>query len=494
MKRFVNFFTCFIFVILFLGMSAGNIFANSFGPIDGVTGSPADSGATCTLCHNSFGLDSGTADFSITAQDNYTLGDAVTVTVSFDNSTTPMHGFELMALDASNTPVGTFSPLGTDTQVSGNYIKQTTTGNGNASWQVQWTAPSTAVTDPVTFYAAGNEADGGGSPSDDFIYTATKLISEPGGGPIPVPGITANGSGSPVTIVQSDTLLIDISLTSIGGDSSLADTGPADVWVYVTLDGFTFYLNSSLNWVPAAPIQPTVQGTLPDFGPFPVLNSTTLGFTLPIGDYVFTFSVDGNMDGVKDDTFTDSVSVSVKELSFKNDILPLFSNTDGAGAWFNYDSGRDEDGANTPYKTACGSCHAGDVNNDGEEACPPECHLMDLNTHAGWLAGADITDPDGAHPILGESFAGATDYDWGHSKLKKRLRNNRMPPGIPFNIDETNRNGADLYLMMLTMTPGYTSADLPGDFKILINDTTNDVGRMKMRQVARRGTPCRWSP
>ena len=44
------------------------------------------------------------------------------------------------------------------------------------------------------------------------------------------------------------------------------------------------------------------------------------------------------------------------------------------------------------------------------------------------------------------SSEGATDYDWSHSKLRKRLRNNRMPPGIPFMIDEGNRDGGDVVL------------------------------------------------
>ena len=65
---------------------------------------------------------------------------------------------------------------------------------------------------------------------------------------------------------------------------------------------------------------------------------------------------------------------------------------------------------------------------------------MDLGTRAGMLAGAD----GGAEPLFGESAVGATDYDWDNSGLKKRLRNNRMPPGFPFVMDESNRNGTDV--------------------------------------------------
>jgi len=116
-------------------------------------------------------------------------------------------------------------------------------------------------------------------------------------------------------------------------------------------------------------------------------------------------------------------------VSYRDDIQPLFTK---GGAWFNYGG---------TAAGACVTCHAGDDGIDPEE-CPPECHLMDLGTRAGMLNGAD----GGSVPILGESAVDATDYDWGKSDLRKRLRNNRMPPGFPFAIDESNRNGGDIDL------------------------------------------------
>ena len=46
---------------------------------------------------------------------------------------------------------------------------------------------------------------------------------------------------------------------------------------------------------------------------------------------------------------------------------------------------------------------------------------MDLNSHAGWLAGVD----GGMMALLGESAVGMTDYNWSKSMLKMRLRNSR---------------------------------------------------------------------
>ncbi len=122
-----------------------------------------------------------------------------------------------------------------------------------------------------------------------------------------------------------------------------------------------------------------------------------------------------------------TVSASPRAVSYRTDIQPLFTQD---RAWFD-----NPDLA----ATACGVCHAGDDGIPPEE-CPPECHLMDLNTHAGMLNGAD----GGSEPIFGESSVGATDYDWAESALRKRLRNNRMPPGFPFEMDESNRNGPDV--------------------------------------------------
>ncbi|MCP5096847.1 MAG: hypothetical protein GY943_14955, partial [Chloroflexi bacterium] len=102
------------------------------------------------------------------------------------------------------------------------------------------------------------------------------------------------------------------------------------------------------------------------------------------------------------------------------DIQPLFSNQD---IWF--------DGSR-----ACDSCHF--ANNAAS------AHEMDLSSYEGVIAGADVVEDPPGVSILGESEPGAGDYDWGHSKLRERLRNNRMPPGWEFDITEENRDGPTL--------------------------------------------------
>lgn len=198
MRNSDSILACFAFMVLFAGMSARLTFAFSSGPPDGHTGSPVDNNfETCnhhgTGCHNSYEPNTGTATFSILAPRRYTLSESLNVTVSFANSNTAKHGFELSALDASNNYVGTFNAIDGKTQTSsnGNFIKQTSQGSdqsGNAFWDVKWTAPVSIVPDPVTFYASGNEANGDGTNQGDYIYTTAQQISF--GDVTPTPTVT----------------------------------------------------------------------------------------------------------------------------------------------------------------------------------------------------------------------------------------------------------------------------------------------------------------
>lgn len=195
MRNSVKIPACFVFFVGIMGVLVNTVFAYSGGPPDGRTGSPADGLLTCndTECHNSYPLNTGSAAFSISAPSSYTLGETLSVSISFGNSSTLKHGFELSALDASNNHIGTFSSVDGDgnTQTSdGNYIKHTSAGSsqsGNASWSVQWTAPASAVQDPVTFYAAGNEANGNTTNQGDYIYTNAAQVSNAAATPAPSP-------------------------------------------------------------------------------------------------------------------------------------------------------------------------------------------------------------------------------------------------------------------------------------------------------------------
>ena len=113
-----------------------------------------------------------------------TTGKSYDITVTHANAdqTRVRWGFQLTALDASEERAGTLQPLDGLTQVLDNqgpfpdpqYIEHTSQGTfpgqqNGASWTFRWTAPAEDV-GPVTFYVAGNQANGDGNTSGDNIY------------------------------------------------------------------------------------------------------------------------------------------------------------------------------------------------------------------------------------------------------------------------------------------------------------------------------------
>lgn len=106
-----------------------------------------------------------------------------------------------------------------------------------------------------------------------------------------------------------------------------------------------------------------------------------------------------------------------ENVSFNKSILPLFTTH---GIWFK-------------GSAACSSCHF----NNSEHSY----HEMNLTSYEGIMQGGDVISSPPGVPLLGQSKIGAKDFNWGESKLKERLRNNRMPPGVTFDITEENRDG-----------------------------------------------------
>jgi hypothetical protein len=160
-------------------------FTYSSGPINGVTGAPGE--GNCTQCHTGAAVNSGGATFTVSVLGQsiteYVPGQTYTMLIEFDNTTRITCGFELTALTSANTQGGLIvvdDP--TNTQLSAQsgrqYLKHTTAGHtGQLSWQFKWTAPA-AGTGPITFYAAGNSANGNGANSGDLIYTTSFTMTE----------------------------------------------------------------------------------------------------------------------------------------------------------------------------------------------------------------------------------------------------------------------------------------------------------------------------
>lgn len=184
--------------ILFVA-SAAAVAAFSSGPPNGATGAPGE--AVCTDCHSSFPVNSGTGSLSVSGlPQTYIPGMAYTVTVNLADPNARRWGFEATA-KANGKPGGVIAVTdAARTQLSQassglQYIKHTSQGTdagktGSDSWTFSWTAPA-AGTGPVTFYAAGNAANGDGTPSGDHIYTTS--VSVPEGAAIVYGDVTGDG-------------------------------------------------------------------------------------------------------------------------------------------------------------------------------------------------------------------------------------------------------------------------------------------------------------
>lgn len=140
---------------------------------------------TCGVlgCHYQYPIGTGKGKFMLFVVDKCEPGEVVDILVSFKQTDTDFHGFQIAAQDRYyNRLVGTFINVGDDedTQVeaSGNYASHTKKGTAQRYWHVKWQAPpeNSFVANPVRFYAMGVEADNDGTAMGDYVYKATRLI------------------------------------------------------------------------------------------------------------------------------------------------------------------------------------------------------------------------------------------------------------------------------------------------------------------------------
>jgi hypothetical protein len=172
--------------------------AFSTGPPAGYSRAPGEEPEACQECHLHSGSSAG--QIAITAPQTYTPGQTyqITVTHTTADSSRQRWGFQLTVLDPSDERAGTLQSTTGLTQIiqggpGGNreYIEHRTGSNGDgtfpgqqggATWTFNWTAPASDV-GVVTFYAAGNQANGDGSSSGDFVYF-TFVASQPAASPL----------------------------------------------------------------------------------------------------------------------------------------------------------------------------------------------------------------------------------------------------------------------------------------------------------------------
>jgi hypothetical protein len=168
--------------------------AYSSGPPASHTGAPSES--SCVECHSSFPANSGGGLVRISGLPaNYTPGANYPVTITVNQVNAVVFGFQAVSLDNQNLQAGNYTvpggaqpPMQIVNGIIGNPPNQTTrryvehtldgitpTQFDTKSWTFNWLAPATRK-GKVTFYAAGNGANGDGSTLGDYIYTGNTSI------------------------------------------------------------------------------------------------------------------------------------------------------------------------------------------------------------------------------------------------------------------------------------------------------------------------------
>ena len=205
------------------------------------------------------------------------------------------------------------------------------TGTGPTNGYVERTATDFSLGDGVGFFIKvlgssniilsippNNSSDPPNNNSASFLpamghgFSQPVLLNDdseppplPGGSYGPMPDIRANGKSGPVTVSKETPVSITVSLDP--GDQVHKD---ADWWIVAhtpfpaPLNWYSYVYPEG--WRPG--IYPCAQTPLFQVPPsFEVLN-----MTLPVGNYIFYFAVDGNMDGEPDSTWQDTVEVNVE--------------------------------------------------------------------------------------------------------------------------------------------------------------------------------------
>ncbi len=174
-------------IVLLLSFSAN--------PPNGNTGAPGE--GLCSNCHT---LNGGTQNGSITVTGMPALIEpntayVLTVTNSNPNGIAVLAGFQVTILNSSNTIAGsiTMPSSGSTVQLSNgrqyweHNPAQPYPGSNMVTWTATWTSPNMPPNTTITYYIAGNVANGNGNNSGDLIVTST------GGGML-------NGGGTELSV------------------------------------------------------------------------------------------------------------------------------------------------------------------------------------------------------------------------------------------------------------------------------------------------------
>lgn len=200
-------------IVLGLGILALASIMTSFDVQDnngkaGRTGSPGES--TCVNnCHNSYVLNDGTGSVTITSDIpnwEYMTNDTYNISVTVSHVGSPLFGFDFEALDGSspNQNAGTIMVTNSaethilnatvSSVIRKNIVHQLNGGvaTDTKTFSFKWKAPATNIGN-ITFYAAGNGANGDNQKPGDHIYTTSQVLTPAPGAGISSQAVSSNG-------------------------------------------------------------------------------------------------------------------------------------------------------------------------------------------------------------------------------------------------------------------------------------------------------------
>lgn len=175
--------------------------ARSTGPAARLTGAPGDNQLACTQCHTTSPLNSGKGSLRIvfSGGSQYTPGATYRMKVEIRDPDQVRWGFQISARLASAPATAQAGDLRTvdgftqvicenaaakpcaddkPIQLLMHNAAGTRNGTpGGVDFEFDWTAPQ-AGAGSVTFYAAGNAANGNGNNQGDYIYTTSLSVDE----------------------------------------------------------------------------------------------------------------------------------------------------------------------------------------------------------------------------------------------------------------------------------------------------------------------------
>jgi hypothetical protein len=180
---------CLAFVAIGFFMSFDITSSNG---IAGRTGSPGETACNVSGCHSGNPLNDVGGSITLSAPTltgfQYVLGQTYAISVTISRPGVSLYGFGFEALTTAGANAGTLlitDAVTTTTKnatIAGNSRKSVVHKlNGGATanthtFTFNWMAPATNVGN-VTFYFAGNAANGNGLTSGDFIYKASQVVT-----------------------------------------------------------------------------------------------------------------------------------------------------------------------------------------------------------------------------------------------------------------------------------------------------------------------------